>query len=119
MVSAVFHSPADASAEAMTVSVATPRPLARDPAHAPAAGPAASPAVPDRPPRRRIDWRSVWMRVLPPLLGLGLLWLVWTVATLKGGAFPTPGATWAEASRTRAWTGSAGTIATRIVRLLP
>ena len=94
MVSAVFHSPADASAEAMTVSVATPRPLARDAAHEPAAGPAAPPAVPDRPSRMRIDWRAVWMRVLPPLLGLGLLWLVWTVATLKGGAFPTPGATW-------------------------
>jgi nitrate/nitrite transport system permease protein len=90
MVSAVFHSPGDANGEPVTVSVATPLPLARDAANEPVAKPA--PAT--RPPRAGIDWRAVWMRVLPPVCGLGLLWLVWYVATFKGGPFPTPGATW-------------------------
>ena len=90
MVSAVFHSPRDVSADAVTVSVATPLPLARAAANEPVA--ATTPAA--RPPRAGIDWRAVWMRVLPPVSGLGLLWLVWYVATLKGGSFPTPGATW-------------------------
>jgi len=91
MVSAVFHSPTDPAAEPMSVSVATPQPLSR-----PAAAPSASPVV-ERPPRAGIDWRAVWMRVLPPVLGLGLLWLVWFVATLKPGPFPTPAETWAAA----------------------
>ncbi|WP_431048861.1 nitrate ABC transporter permease [Roseateles sp. L2-2] len=90
MVSAVFHSSDDASGDAMSVSVATPLPLARDAANEPVA----TPAPVARPPRAGVDWRAVWMRVLPPVCGLGLLWLVWYVATLKGGEFPTPGATW-------------------------
>ena len=50
-----------------------------------------------RPPRERAMRASLWMRLLPPVLGLGLLWLVWFVATLKGGPFPTPGQTWQAA----------------------
>ncbi|MBO9685789.1 MAG: nitrate ABC transporter permease [Mitsuaria chitosanitabida] len=94
MVSAVFHAPDDASGEPMTVSVATPRPLARD---AGSTSPAEVKATPAAAPRAGLDWRALWMRVLPPVLGLGLLWLVWFLATLKGGSFPTPGATWEAA----------------------
>ena len=80
MVSAVFHSPDDANTEPLTVSIATPLPLARDAANEPVAKP-----VPVRPPRAGIDWRAVCMRVLPPVCGLGLHWLVWTGAKMKGG----------------------------------
>ncbi|OWQ86821.1 nitrate ABC transporter, permease protein [Roseateles aquatilis] len=95
MVSAVFHSPGDASAEPVTVSVATPLPLSRDAANEPVK-PVPAPAAGRRP---GIDGRAFWMRVLPPLAGLGLLWLVWQLATFKGGAFPTPAATWDAAAK--------------------
>ncbi|MBA4344158.1 MAG: nitrate ABC transporter, permease protein [Methylibium sp.] len=79
MVSAVFHSPREAldaateAAATITAKVPAPR--------------ASAPAV------SRIDWRAVWMRVLPPVLGLALLVAVWAVLTQKGGSFPTPSAT--------------------------
>ncbi len=79
MVSAVFHSPRealDAATEAAApITAKVNAPVAR--------APAAS----------RIDWRSIWMRVLPPVLGLALLVAVWAVLTQKGGSFPTPSAT--------------------------
>ena len=81
MVSAVFHSPREA---------AVPAPAAT------AANAVATPAA-VRAARPPFDWRALWMRVLPPLAGLALLWLLWFLATLKGGAFPTPGATWEAA----------------------
>ncbi|UXH77884.1 nitrate ABC transporter permease [Roseateles amylovorans] len=95
MVSAVFHSPGDPPVEpaaaAVAASGATPRDATAGPDRiSPRADPAKAPRVP-------VDWRAVWMRVLPPAAGLGLLWLVWFLATLKGGAFPTPGATWEAA----------------------
>lgn len=98
MVSAVFHSPRDTDADPMTVSVATPQPLARDapPANEPrvlAATPSSSSS------REAFDWRALWMRVLPPVLGLALLVLLWQIATQKGGAFPTPAATWEAAAK--------------------
>ena len=40
------------------------------------------------------DWRGLWLRVIPPVAGLGLLIGIWYVLTLKGGAFPTPLQTW-------------------------
>ncbi|CAM3684662.1 nitrate ABC transporter permease [Roseateles saccharophilus] len=85
MVSAVFHSPADGAA------------AAANPTPAPAGRPAAAMAPPRVRParaRRPIDWRAVALRVLPPVLGLALLIGIWALATLKGGSFPTPAATW-------------------------
>ncbi len=38
--------------------------------------------------------RALAWRIVPPLSGLLLLLLFWQLATQKGGAFPTPGATW-------------------------
>ena len=94
MSTAVFHAPDDGSGEPLTVSVATPKPLARDAANEPAASTSTPSTASTAAPRPGFDWRALWMRVLPPVMGLGLLWLVWFVATLKGGPFPTPGATW-------------------------
>ena len=67
MVSAVFHSPLDAAAEA-----AAPRatPVAKPAAPLPAPAPVARA---ERPPREPFDWRELFMRVLPPVLGMALL----------------------------------------------
>ena len=86
MVSAVFHNPSgvgDAPAAASPVAVSKPA----------AAVPA--PAAP-RKPSAPFDWRGLALRVLPPLIGSGLLIGIWALLTMNGGAFPTPAATWAE-----------------------
>ena len=92
MVSAVFHSPL---AEAAPVALATAAAPVATPQAAPARPGAASAATAARPPgvRRRIDWRALWMAVLPPVLGLGLLVGIWALLTQGGGQFPTPKAT--------------------------
>ena len=94
MVSAVFHSPMDAS---------PPPPLSRTGEGVPrveaAPHPAPLPKV-EREPRQRtpIDLRAVWMRVLPPLLGFGLLVLIWELVAIRSTTgFPTPLATWQQA----------------------
>ncbi|WIT12735.1 nitrate ABC transporter permease [Paucibacter sediminis] len=76
MVSAVFHDPLAATRE----DAAPAKPVARAP-------------LPARPARPPFDWRALWMRVLPPVLGLALLVGVWGLLTQKGGSFPTPALT--------------------------
>lgn len=66
------------------------------PAAVPAAAPAAAPSA-TRAPRDPIDWRAFLGRVLPPLAGMTLLVAIWGIATSKGGAFPTPAATFEAA----------------------
>jgi nitrate/nitrite transport system permease protein len=80
MVSAVFHSPSDNVAPA-PVPVNVSRPVV---AEAPKAA---------KPKRDPFDWRALMMRVLPPLLGMAALVGLWGIATMKGGSFPTPAAT--------------------------
>lgn len=85
MVSAVFHSPSEA----------------RDAGDAPRATPATvkvSPA-PSRGPWASVDWGAWALKLLAPLAGVGLLVAIWALLTMKGGNFPTPAATWAEAVR--------------------
>ena len=87
MVSAVFHSPLEASASSTTKPPATvpargvtlPEPTVS------AAGEVSRPS-----PRPPFDWRALWLTVLPPVIGLALLVGVWQLLTLKGGSFPTP-----------------------------
>jgi nitrate/nitrite transport system permease protein len=89
MVSAVFHSPLDKSAAAPPVAApAVPRRVEAAVAAAPAA-----PAAPKIP----FDWRGLWLRVLPPLFGFGLLLVVWELLTLETQGFPTPAQTFAAA----------------------
>jgi nitrate/nitrite transport system permease protein len=45
------------------------------------------------PPRTPIDWRAVWLAVLPPVFGIGLLVGIWALLTMNAGSFPTPRAT--------------------------
>ncbi|SDI40414.1 nitrate ABC transporter permease [Variovorax sp. OV700] len=96
MVSAVFHSPMDAS---------LPLPLPR-------AGEGRGEGVPRaeaaplpilkkervQKPRTSIDLRAFWMRVLPPLAGFGLLVLIWELVAMKSTTgFPSPLVTWQQA----------------------
>jgi nitrate/nitrite transport system permease protein len=93
MVSAVFHPRGDS----VLPAVAETRPAAvRAPAKpAAAAAPAPAPGVAAalRPARDPIDGRALTIKLLAPLAGLALLIGVWALLTQKGGAFPTPAAT--------------------------
>jgi nitrate/nitrite transport system permease protein len=85
MVSAVFHSPLDASKQVRAAKAATSvvKPVV-----------AAAVAKPAKPP---FDWSGLWLKVLPPVIGIALLVGIWHLLTMKGGNFPTPGATFTEA----------------------
>jgi nitrate/nitrite transport system permease protein len=88
MVSAVFHSPREAAPEAKAAEAARP---AR-PASPPSVAAAAAPAT-----KAPIDWAGLAVKVFAPLAGIALLLGVWALLTMKGGAFPTPLATFDEA----------------------
>jgi nitrate/nitrite transport system permease protein len=88
MVSAVFHSPLDAS------------PLM--PPSAKVIGAVAKHAAPAKPthsePRLPRDFNALWLRVLPPVLGFSLLVLIWELVAMKSTTgFPSPLATWQQA----------------------
>jgi nitrate/nitrite transport system permease protein len=86
MVSAVFHSPLDAAHQlAEEKKVAAARATVAPQAAAPAA-----PAPAAQPP---FDWRELWLRVLPPVIGFALLVGIWGLLTANSTTFPTPAAT--------------------------
>jgi len=86
MVSAVFHSPQEA-----VKALGDARPV-------PAKGTrAAATAEVAKPPREPFDWRGLFGRLLPPLVGMVLFVAIWALLTMKGGAFPTPAATFEAA----------------------
>jgi len=84
MVSAVFHSPREAALEAAAAAKAVPVVAAAKPVEA-------------RAPRQPFDWRGLWLQIIPPVLGLALMVGIWALLTMKGGAFPTPAATFEAA----------------------
>ncbi len=94
MVSAVFHSPLGRPATLAGVAPASVKPAA---VLATVDAAAAVAAAATRAPRSPFDWRALWLRVLPPVLGVALLVGVWELLTLKAGSFPTPSATFVEA----------------------
>jgi nitrate/nitrite transport system permease protein len=86
MVSAVFHSPLD--------TTPVPLPSKSEPSRAVKTAPAPTrPATVDAAPRVPYDWRGLWLKVLPPVIGVVLLVGIWGLLTLKSTTFPTPGAT--------------------------
>ncbi|HMN94484.1 MAG TPA: nitrate ABC transporter permease [Hydrogenophaga sp.] len=93
MVSAVFHTPADAApgAEAPPKSaglVTSEKPAAR--ADRPMPPPASA-----RSPR---DFSGLWLAVLPPVLGLALLVFIWSlIASTGNSGIPKPLDTWHQA----------------------
>ncbi|WP_307642100.1 nitrate ABC transporter permease [Variovorax paradoxus] len=96
MVSAVFHSPLDAS-------LPLPRAGEGRGEGAPRAEAAPFPTPLPRVEREKkqrspIDLRAFWMRVLPPLAGFGLLVLIWELVAMKSTTgFPSPLVTWQQA----------------------
>ncbi|BEP60943.1 nitrate ABC transporter permease [Variovorax sp. V213] len=96
MVSAVFHSPLDASLPLSRAAEGRSEAVARTEA-APLPAP---PPKKEREQKQRspIDLRAFWMRVLPPLAGFGLLVLIWELVAMKSTTgFPSPLATWQQA----------------------
>jgi nitrate/nitrite transport system permease protein len=96
MVSAVFHSPLDASRDAQA-STTTESPAAAPMSAVSTPAPATTPAAPaaPQPSRPAIDWGQLAFNALAPVAGLALLIGIWALLTIKGdGAFPTPMATW-------------------------
>ena len=102
MVSAVFHSPLDATAMAKPVTAKSASPQVASNAQ-----PADTPvpidmnptttrtSTPARPPR---DLSFLWLAVLPPVLGLGLLALLWELVFMgTGGSIPSPKDTFIQA----------------------
>ena len=84
MVSAVFHSPLGSTTEK---NQAQPIPKAE---------PGKQPA-PAKAPRQPVDWRGIWLKVLPPVIGIALVVGIWALLTMKSTSFPTPAATFTEA----------------------
>ena len=99
MVSAVFHSPLEASRqlalEKNSLDPARPEPVEG----AARAAQGLRQAQPERKasPRIPFDTRAIWLAVLPPVLGIALLIGVWALLTKTGGTFPTPAETFAAA----------------------
>lgn len=89
MVSAVFHSPLQASEDLKTARAAT--------AAATPSSVAPAVALTTKPPRAAFDWRALWLAVIPPVFGIGLVVGIWALLTMKGGSFPTPAQTFAQA----------------------
>ncbi|MDH6165654.1 nitrate/nitrite transport system permease protein [Variovorax boronicumulans] len=98
MVSAVFHSPMDASLPLPRAGEGRGEGVPRAEV-APQPAPAPLPKVEkEQKQRTPIDLRAFWMRVLPPLMGFGLLLLIWELVAMKSTTgFPTPLATWQQA----------------------
>lgn len=89
--SALIH-PANSTTAAASAAAATPA----------AAAPAAAASRPPRPATIRTPMAqrlgALASRLLPPLLGLGLLVLLWSIAaSSSGGSIPTPHETWLQA----------------------
>lgn len=90
MVSAVFHSPLDASGAPITPPAHPAKPVPG------IALPTAAAAVAAR--KMPLDLRRFWMRVLPPLVGFGIVVLIWELIALRSaGTFPGPWDTWLQA----------------------
>ncbi len=91
MVSAVFHDPLAASAAAPSADAA-PVPPARRRAVKP------SNSVEPQPARATRDLSWLWLGVLPPALGLGLLALLWEAVSIgTAGSIPSPRETLVQA----------------------
>ena len=95
MVSAVFHSPLEASSEARTGVVLKPPPVAVQTKQAAAAALVVKPAKPAAMPS--YDWGELMLKVFAPIAGIALLVGIWALLTMKSTSFPTPAATFAEA----------------------
>ena len=95
MVSAVFHSPMDAAQQSAAEKARAPRSVR------PESVEGLRQAQSERATRERvrIDWRELWLRVLPPVIGFSLLVGLWGLLTANSTTFPTPWATFEAAAK--------------------
>ena len=93
MVSAVFHSPSEAS-DALRAEQASSK-SAPNPMTAASTTPATSAPAPT--PKAPIDWADWAVKIASPIAGLGLLIGIWALLTMKSTTFPTPAQTWEAA----------------------
>lgn len=94
MVSAVFHTPRASQASGSNTSPLSSKPM---PSDTPVAAPAKTPAPTQAQARQAIDWRELALKIIPPVVGIGLLIGIWALLTMNSSTFPTPAATWTEA----------------------
>jgi nitrate/nitrite transport system permease protein len=92
MVTAVFHSPGVQAVQTVQ-GVQGVQGFVPAQTSAPAQNRSA-PAAVKKPP---YDWRALWLAVLPPLFGFGLLVGLWALLTMNSTTFPTPLATFEAA----------------------
>ena len=98
MVSAVFHSPL----ETRVAPVAPSRPSAIRPLENSVAPTLATgknqPEFPAKSAAAPFDWRSLWLALLPPVFGLGLLIGVWALVSIStASSIPSPLETFKQA----------------------
>jgi nitrate/nitrite transport system permease protein len=99
MVSAVFHSPPQLPAYVAPTGSAIGRET-RLSAKLAANDTAPTAVRPDARSMQRVpyDWRELWLRVLPPVVGIALLAVVWEAVSITGGGtIPSPRETLAQA----------------------
>jgi nitrate/nitrite transport system permease protein len=91
MVSAVFHSP---PLPVRAEPVEAPSPVRAEAVEAPASTSTSSVRTVTQP----FDFRALWMRILPPVLGIGLLVLLWELVSVRStSGFPSPVETFRQA----------------------
>ncbi len=90
MVSAVFHSPLDKSSIAPALAARESKPAMKKTQAVTATAEPAT-ALVTKASRPSFDWRAVWLRVLPPIFGMGLLVGLWAIISMKStSGFPSP-----------------------------
>jgi nitrate/nitrite transport system permease protein len=101
MVAAVFHNPLPETAMASA-------PIQRAAPHSSAINSIAAPAhsisttgskgIKKSTPKIPFDWRELWLKIVPPILGMAVLAGVWQIIAMSSkGAIPTPWATGVQA----------------------
>jgi nitrate/nitrite transport system permease protein len=95
MVSAVFHSPVAVRAEPVEAPAGPSTSSGRTVSVKPAVKAAALAPASYRQP---FDWRGLWLKVLPPVFGFGLLVGLWAIISMKStSGFPSPAETFKQA----------------------
>jgi len=91
MVSAVFHSPLDTLATPQALPASQPGKPGADAGATGTTTLTGSTRAPAAGSRAPIDWRAVWMHILPPVFGLGLLVGIWALVSITTASqIPSP-----------------------------
>jgi nitrate/nitrite transport system permease protein len=93
MVAAVFHSPVEAAAASKAPAHASSNATKNVANHAISTTAKALKSSNKAP----FDWSALWLKVLPPVLGLALLMGVWALVAAQGSGIPTPKDTFVQA----------------------